>query len=118
MIAISGLWAHSRAIRVFRLRLVNFPIQSLDPTAGMQAWRRSYCLDLLFLGLLGFAISFLLALGHVDLLWVDDAVIARRISHCPVARRSSHRAVDLFRQLDFPDLMQTGNHDRRLGGSH
>jgi hypothetical protein len=41
MIAISGLWAHSCAIRVFRLRLVNFPIQSLDPTAGMQAWRRA-----------------------------------------------------------------------------
>jgi hypothetical protein len=40
------------------------------PSSGPLAWRRSYCLDLLFLGLLGFAISFLLALGHVDLLWV------------------------------------------------
>jgi hypothetical protein len=89
------------------------------PSRGLLAWRRSYCLDLLFLGLLGFAISFLLALGHLDLLWFDnDAVIARRISHCRVARRNFHRAVDLFGQFDFPDLMQTGNHDRCLGRSH
>jgi hypothetical protein len=39
-----------------------------------------YCLDLLFLGLLGFAISFLLALGHFDLPWLDeDAVIAAEL---------------------------------------
>src|SRR5438874_1365133 len=74
------------------------------PSRGLLAWRRSYCLDLLFLGLLGFPISFLLALGHVDLLWVDDdAVVASQISHCRVARRNFHCAIDLFGQLDFPD---------------
>jgi len=89
------------------------------PFRGLLAWRRSYCLDLLFLGLLDFPISSLLALGHIDLLWVDDdAVIERRISHCRVARRSSHRVIDLFGQFDFADLMQTGSHDRCLGRSH
>ena len=79
------------------------------PSRGLLAWRRSYCLDLLFLGLLGFPVTFLLALGHVDLLWVDDdAAIERQISHCRVAHSTSRRTIDIFGQLDFPDLMQTG----------
>jgi hypothetical protein len=34
------------------------------PSRGLLAWRSSYCLDLLFLGLLGLTISFFLTLGH------------------------------------------------------
>jgi hypothetical protein len=33
------------------------------PSRGLLAWRRSYCLDLLFLGLLGFPISSPLAMS-------------------------------------------------------
>src|SRR2546421_4151623 len=42
--------------------------EARSPSRGLLAWRRSYCLDLLFLGLLGFPVTVLLALGHVDLL--------------------------------------------------
>jgi hypothetical protein len=46
------------------------------------AWRCGNCLDLLFFWFLGFAITFLLAFGHADLLkFDDDAVIECRISH-------------------------------------
>ena len=46
------------------------------PTGGLLTWRRGDHLDLLFLGLLLLAISFLLAFGHDNLPCFDgDAVV-------------------------------------------
>ena len=42
------------------------------PSRGLLAWRRGDCLDLFFLGFLGFPITFLLAFGHVALLALCD----------------------------------------------
>lgn len=58
--------AHHFTLKVAFLLLAGR--QTRLPCRSLLARRRSYSFDLRFLGLLGFPISFLLALGHVDLL--------------------------------------------------